>query len=175
MYKKNSDAQFLESLFREYYSSIYKLVANRLYRNLGTQSDVDDLTQEVFIIAGKHIDELRNHPNQAGWLMRAANYVVKNHVRAKTRRNEQLFHSLDFHRSDESFDAVEFDATLQKVLKPEDYEILHAYYIAERPHDEICSKYHLSEAALRMRISRIKKNLGQFFIFLVTIILRQNI
>ena len=89
--------------------------------------------------------------------MQTANNVVRNHIRSKARHREQLFYSLDLHRSDEDFDAIDFDASLQNVLDPDDYAILRAYYFDNRPHDEICANHGLSEAALRVRISRIKK------------------
>ena len=175
MQKRQSDLKLLDSLYCEHHQLVYKLISNRLYRGLGTKADADDLMQEVFIIAGDHISTLRKHPNQVGWLMQTAHNVVRNHIRTKARHKEQLFHSLDLHRSNEDFDAIDFDATLQNVLNPDDYAILRAYYFDNRPHDEICTKHGLSEAALRVRISRIKKLLKNYFILVVTFFLRQYI
>lgn len=175
MQKRQSDLKLLDSLYCEHHQLVYKLISSRLYRGLGTKADADDLMQEVYIIAGDHISTLRNHPNQVGWLMQTANNVVRNHIRSKARHREQLFYSLDLHRSDEDFDAIDFDASLQNVLNPDDYAILRAYYFDNRPHEEICANHGLSEAALRVRISRIKKFLRNYFILVVTFFLRQYI
>lgn len=175
MSKIQTDKQLLESLYQQHYSSVYKLIASRLSHHLGTHADAADLTQEVFILAARRIDELRIHPNPAGWLMKTARLMVMNHFRRKVQHNEQLFHSLELHSYSDDLSAIETDASLQKLLSPEDYALLHAYAVEKRPHDELCRQYGISETALRMRISRIRKFLMQNFIFLVTFFLRQYI
>ena len=59
--------------------------------------------------------------------------------------------------------------SLEQSLSPEDYALIKAYYIDEKPIDEICADTNLTPNALRVRIHRIKKYLSAFFIFLVII------
>lgn len=175
MNKRQNDEQLLESLYIAHYRTVYRLIANRLYQRAGTYADADDLTQEVFIFAAKRIDTLRAHPNPAGWLLKTAHFMAMNHIHSKAQHKEQLFHSLDLHGVCGDLLAAETDASLQSMLSPEDYALLHAYCVEERPHEEICRQFGLSQPALRMRISRLRKFLMQNFTFLVTFLLRQYI
>ena len=175
MNKRQSNEQFLESLYKENYRRVYRLIAGCLYQRAGTYADAEDLTQEVFIFAAKRIESLRTHPNPAGWLRKTAHFMAMNHIHSKAQHKEQLFRSLDLHSECDDLLAVETDASLQNMLSPEDYALLHAYCIDERPHEELCCQYGLSDLSLRVRISRLRKFLFQNFIFLVTIVLRQYI
>ena len=175
MNKRQSNEQFLESLYTENYRRVYQLIARSLYQRAGTYADAEDLTQEVFIFAAKRIESLRSHPNPAGWLSKTAHFMAMNHIHSKAQHKEQLFRSLDLHSECDDLLAVETDASLQNMLSPEDYALLHAYCIEERPHEELCCQYGLSDLSLRVRISRLRKFLFQNFIFLVTIVLRQYI
>ena len=97
--------------------------------------------------------------------------MAMNHIHSKAQHKEQLYRSLDLHGECDDLLAVETDASLQNMLSPEDYALLHAYCIEERPHEELCRQYGLSDLSLRVRISRLRKFLFQNFIFLVTILL----
>jgi RNA polymerase sigma-70 factor, ECF subfamily len=62
----------------------------RLVRRLGVRaSDVEDVTQEVFMIAHRRIADLHGEEQARSWLFGIARRVVANHLRKSNRRREQ--------------------------------------------------------------------------------------
>ncbi|MDO5300581.1 MAG: sigma-70 family RNA polymerase sigma factor [Clostridia bacterium] len=165
-----SDPQFLKRLYENNQQLIYRLILYTLRTHINTVSDADDLTQEVFIVAAKQIEALKNHPNPTGWLVSTAYNLCKNHIRTVIHRNEILCDSPELHAgSDDVFAAYDIQLSMQQILKPEDYEILIEYCIQKRPSDEICDEYSLTPTTLRVRIHRLRRNLLHHLILLVTI------
>lgn len=163
-----NDVSFLEKLYTENYALVYKLVNRILRQYSASSSDASDIVQDVFVLAAKKIEVLRNHPNPVGWLIKTAQYVCMNHVNAYARHNEQLFETLDLHSNGEDTIAeVNTRISLEQMLKPEDYLLLKAYYIEKRPTDEICRDSGLSPNLLRVRMHRLKKYLSSIFILFV--------
>lgn len=171
-----SDPQLLEKLYTENYTIVYRLILHTLRSYIDIDSDADDLTQEVFIVAAKQIATLQSHPNPTGWLIATARNQCRNYVRALTRRNEMLSDAPELHASSvDIFAERDIQLSLQQLLRPEDYALLIAYCIKGRPVDEICREFGLSPTALRVRIHRIRKSLSTYFILLVTFAIIRNI
>lgn len=171
-----SDLKLLEMLYLRSYKTICRLITNVLSQYARCSSDAPDLAQEVFIQAAKKIEELQVHPNPEGWLMKVAYNLCRNHIRAQCRRVEQLSESLDLYpTAQDDFSVSTLRMSLEQTLDSEDYALLNAYCIEERPPEELCEEYGLSPVALRVRIHRLRKFLTTNFIFLVTFALHQNI
>ena len=176
MLRKDSNASFLEELYIDNYRLVYKLVTRALRQYGLSTNDASDIVQDVFVLAAKRIDVLRQHPNPVGWLIKTSQYVCMNHSSTYARHNEQLFETLDLHADQE--DAIsEIDTTisLEQMLKPEEYSLLKAYYIDRRPTEEICRETGFTPNLLRVRMHRLKKYLSAFFIFLVIFASNHNI
>lgn len=171
-----NDSMFLEKLYLENYDSVYRLTAYLLKRGVQTSADAADVTQEVFVIAAKKIDEVRRHPKPVGWLYKTAFNCCRNHIQACARHKNQLFGSLDLQRAEaDSFPLSNLLISLEQTLSKEDYELIRAYYVDERPLEEICARTGLTPNALRVRIHRIKKSLCTFLLFLVIFSMTNNI
>lgn len=176
MFHALSDSAFLEKLYKEKYKDVYKLAFYTLKKYPFASLDAADITQEVFICAAQHIDVLRRHPNPTGWLYKTTCYVCKNRLRNGASSREQLFADLSLHEEvSDTFPYSNMIISLQQTLSPEDYALVKAYYIDEKPIDEICADTNLTPNALRVRIHRIKKYLSAFFVFLVIIFQVHNI
>ena len=162
------DVVFLERLYTKNYELVYKMVLRLLRRYGLTANDAADIVQDVFVLAAKRIDVLRAHPNPVGWLIKTAQYVCRNYISAYSRSHEQLFETLDLHSSPEK-DVAQADVliSLEQMLTPEEFALLKAYYIDQRPTEEICRESGLSPNRLRVKMHRIKKYLSAFFVFLV--------
>ena len=168
MLRVESDAAFLERLYRENYTLVYKLVSRTLRQYTSVTNDASDIVQDVFVLAAKRIDTLREHPNPIGWLIKTSQYVCMNYVSTYSRHSEQFFETLDLHADQENAIAeVDTLVSLEQMLKPEEYELLKAYYVEERPTEEICRDTGMSPNLLRVRMHRLKKFLSPFFVFLV--------
>jgi RNA polymerase sigma-70 factor (ECF subfamily) len=80
-----ADASLLATLFRDHHDFVWS-AARRLGCPAGS---VDDAVQEVFMIAARKLDVLRQPGVRKAWLFRTALYVVRNHRRGHRRRAER--------------------------------------------------------------------------------------
>lgn len=176
MLRMESDSSFLEKLYMENYSLVYKLVMRTLRQYGFRTNDAPDIVQDVFILAAKRIDILRKHPNPVGWLIKTSQYVCMNYASTYVRHHEQLFETLDLHADHENA-VLEIDTivSLEQMLKPEECALLKAYYIEERSTEEICRDAGITPNLLRVRMHRLKKYLSAFFVFLVIFASSHNI
>lgn len=70
----------------ELYRRHRRQVAANLYRVLGQRVDLDDLVQEVFVIAFRGLDRFRGDARLSTWLYRICVNVALGRIRSKTRR-----------------------------------------------------------------------------------------
>lgn len=74
------------SAHEEFYRGHCRLVAGNLLRVLGDRSDLDDLVQEVFVIAFRGLPKFRREARLSTWLYRICVNVALGRIRTKTRR-----------------------------------------------------------------------------------------
>src|SRR5262245_13645049 len=70
----------------ELYHRFRRQVAANLYRVLGDRTDLDDLVQEVFVIAFRGLDSFRGDARLSTWLYRICVNVALGRIRSRTRR-----------------------------------------------------------------------------------------
>src|SRR6187455_1322512 len=70
----------------ELYHRFRRQVAGNLYRVLGDRSDLDDLVQEVFVIAFRGLDKFRQDARLSTWLYRICVNVALGRIRTRKRR-----------------------------------------------------------------------------------------
>jgi RNA polymerase sigma-70 factor (ECF subfamily) len=75
-----------EQLYREH----RRAVAGNLYRVLGDRSELDDLVQEVFVIAFRGLSRFRGDAKLSTWLYRVCVNVALGRLRSKARRAPAL-------------------------------------------------------------------------------------
>ncbi len=69
-----------------FYRTYCRPVAANLYRVLGDRNDLDDLVQEVFVIAFRGLPKFRQEARLSTWLYRICVNVALGRIRTKTRR-----------------------------------------------------------------------------------------
>ncbi len=69
-----------------FYRTHCRPVAANLYRVLGDRRDLDDLVQEVFVIAFRGLPKFRQEARLSTWLYRICVNVALGRIRTKTRR-----------------------------------------------------------------------------------------
>lgn len=72
--------------FEQFYQEHRRLVAANLYRVLGDRSELDDLVQEVFVIAFRGMERFRGDARLSTWLYRICVNVALGRLRSKTRK-----------------------------------------------------------------------------------------
>ena len=70
----------------ELYRTHNRAVAGNLYRVLGDRTDLDDLVQEVFVIAFRGLPKFRQEARLSTWLYRICVNVALGRIRSKVRR-----------------------------------------------------------------------------------------
>lgn len=72
--------------FDQLYKDHRRAVAANLYRVLGDRGELDDLVQEVFVIAFRGLDRFRGDAKLSTWLYRIAVNVALGKLRTRTRK-----------------------------------------------------------------------------------------
>lgn len=70
----------------ELYHRFRRQVAGNLYRVLGDRNDLDDLVQEVFVIAFRGLEKFRGDARLSTWLYRICVNVALGRIRTRKRR-----------------------------------------------------------------------------------------
>lgn len=70
----------------EFYHRFRRQVAANLYRVLGDRNDLDDLVQEVFVIAFRGLERFRGDARLSTWLYRICVNVALGRIRTRKRR-----------------------------------------------------------------------------------------
>jgi RNA polymerase sigma-70 factor (ECF subfamily) len=70
----------------EFYHRFRRQVAGNLYRVMGDRTELDDLVQEVFVIAFRGLDRFRGDARLSTWLYRICVNVALGRIRTRKRR-----------------------------------------------------------------------------------------
>jgi RNA polymerase sigma-70 factor (ECF subfamily) len=70
----------------EFYHRFRRPVAGNLYRVMGDRTDLEDLVQEVFVIAFRGLDKFRGDARLSTWLYRICVNVALGRIRTRKRR-----------------------------------------------------------------------------------------
>ncbi|MEO8703256.1 MAG: sigma-70 family RNA polymerase sigma factor, partial [Kofleriaceae bacterium] len=70
----------------EFYHRFRRQVAGNLFRVLGDRNDLDDLVQEVFVIAFRGLERFRQDARLSTWLYRICVNVALGRIRTRKRR-----------------------------------------------------------------------------------------
>jgi RNA polymerase sigma-70 factor, ECF subfamily len=95
----------------EFYHRFRRQVAGNLYRVLGDRMDLDDLVQEVFVIAFRGLDRFRQDARLSTWLYRICVNVALGRIRTRKRRPNAVGVA--------DLDSAATDASLERPETPE--------------------------------------------------------
>lgn len=160
------DEQWLKKLYDANYDMLYRLASNRLAAGMGHTADVQDVLQEVFLLAFmKGIDR---HPNPEGWLVITTVNICRNYIQADGRRRSKTAKCavtmLDSKIGpDDKMKAADVRVSIEQALTKEEYALLISYCEDGRTLDSLSKDMHLSVNALRVRIFRIRRKLQKIF------------
>lgn len=124
---------------------------------------VDDILQEVYLEAFRHIQILRTHENHIGWLYKTAEYKI---LKFNKRYYENAAHETGYSETEtaglfftsEEPAAARFEE-FQSILSPEEYDLFLKKYRDGLPYQALAKITHTSVSGSRARLSRIKKKL----------------
>ena len=117
-----SDTAQFEAFMAAYQDMVY----NTAYRLLGTESDAEDVAQEVFLRAWKHYAELSDSVSAGGWLKTVARNLCLNHL-TRYRSRWRFFSDLRPECDDDHAEPIDFaapDTLEQSILNGDQKQIL---------------------------------------------------
>ena len=164
--------------FTTFMHAYQDMVFSTAVRLTGNEAQAEDISQEVFIKAHEHFDQLRTSPTAGGWLKTVATNLSLNHL--SRYRNRWKFFS-EFRRDDAASDdpEVEFaapenffahvDADERRALVehaldqlPEHQRVpLVLYHFEDLPYDEIARQLGVSLAKVKTDILRARAALAK--------------
>ncbi len=167
---------WVEKICMENYEDLY--VAGLRYL-LKTDAEgiafLPDDIQEVYLRLIRKKEMLVHHPNITGWLVRTLKKMIEDRVEKARKEKVRIAFSMDDETGMQKVQALcftdndplikiisESQETLKKIeteIGKENLELLQAYYDQQMTPDELAAKLNIAGAALRMRISRLKRRI----------------
>ncbi len=167
---------WVEKVCEENYDDLY--IAGLRYLLRTNPKDIiflpDDI-QEVYLLLCNKKEKLIKHPNITGWLVRTMMKVISDREGKARKERARIAFSMDdeamLRKSHGMFvsgsDPLEIllkksqdeMPEIEKEIGKENLQLLQAYYEEKQTSEELAGQMHMAGAALRMRISRLKKKI----------------
>jgi len=166
-----ADREFILSL----YSSYERLLKNTITRCLGEAhlQDVEDVLMDVVYISCCKVEQLKEAPNPAGWLVNTAKNVCRNRIRKRSteqKYTDGAIEDVDIHG--ESFEAALIDdmafeewmeqdavGAIKKLLSPKELMLYELRFVEKRTVSEISAMQKRSEGSVKVAVCRLKKHI----------------
>lgn len=165
--RKTEDAFFI-NIYQETYNNLRRFVQRRSK----DPAMVDDILQEVYIEAFRHIEDLKQHENSIGWIYKTADNKIKklNSIYIRHAIHETDLEEWGAQVVDNSEEFIEFEQ-YREVLKEDEYEFLMKKYKDGYSHKDLAKMTGNSVAGSKMKLSRIlnklRKNLRINILFVI--------
>lgn len=167
---------WVEKVCEENYDDLY--IAGLRYLLRTNPKDIiflpDDI-QEVYLLLCRKKEKLIKHPNITGWLVRTMMKVMSDREGKARKERARIAFSMDdeamLRKSHGMFvsgsDPLEIllkksqdeMPEIEKEIGKENLQLLQAYYEEKQTSEELAGQMQMAGAALRMRISRLKKKI----------------
>lgn len=161
---------WLSELYDRNYAMLFRIGRVFLGNNASQEGMIEDEIQETFLRAWRKRNVLQKHPNPDGWLVECFRKCLMNACRKQAVAWKHTAYSLDDdhmpacsdqkQKSPEEYVASkEQIELLMHLLGQKDAYIFLRYCVYGDTAASISKDYQISEQALRMRVSRIKKKI----------------
>jgi RNA polymerase sigma-70 factor, ECF subfamily len=168
-----------EKAFREIVDLYRDRVYNISYRMLGSRTEAEDVSQEVFITVFKHIEQFRGDSKFSTWLYRVAANHCKNRIKYLARRHDRGHAELDEQqieegdtaagaaltappqspRPDRQLEGAELEHLMQEAIAALDEEhrlLVVLRDVEDLSYEEICEITGLAEGTVKSRLHRAR-------------------
>ncbi len=167
----NGEKDLFAELMKKYHNELFKYV----YNMLGEYTETEDLLQEIFF---KLYKNLKKYDSQKAafrtWMYRISKNYLLNYLKSKKYRERQKVFEYDDKLNSGDEDLVEnainderihlILKTMEKLLKPKHYEIMHLHYFSNLSVKEISETLNIPDKtiykAIKSSIEKIKKEVG---------------
>ncbi|MDB6126210.1 MAG: polymerase, sigma-24 subunit, subfamily [Verrucomicrobia bacterium] len=166
--------------FTTFMRAYQDMVYSTAVRLVKSEAQAEDISQEVFLKAHEHFDNLSTSPTAGGWLKTVATNLSLNHLSryrnrwkffSEFRRDDSTSEAnepeVDFAAPDTFFSGVDADERRSLVAQaleklPEHQRVpLVLFHFEDMPYDEIARKLRVSLAKVKTDILRARASLAQ--------------
>jgi RNA polymerase sigma factor (sigma-70 family) len=158
--------------FGQIVSRYQSLICSLTYSATGSLGESEDLAQETFITAWKHLRHLREAPKLRAWLCGIARNRVRNFLRREGREPVRKAETIDAEHESVAHEPIPADHAISKEEAsilwrslerlPEVYrESLILFYREGESVERVATELELSEDAVKQRLSRGRKLLAE--------------
>lgn len=153
--KKKQD-EFFTEIYNETYNSLGKFVSRRA-RDPGM---AEDILQEVYLEAFRHLDDLKAHENPVGWIYKTAHNKI---TKMNSIYNRHAYYEIGLEEgADQEIwdhsELVELEE-YRTALREDEYELLIKKYVEGYSHRDLAQMSGNSVAGSKMKLSRIVSKL----------------
>ncbi len=144
-----------------FYNYFRDILLLKLRRRLATLEAIDEVRQEVFTRCLAHLPELQDPRKLGAFVSSICKHVLMEFYRAESRTDtlDDQSDIPDKTNMDVAYDTARNAARVRRVLQdmPErDADILRAVFLEEADKDEICRRFGIERAYLRVLVHRAK-------------------
>jgi RNA polymerase sigma factor (sigma-70 family) len=161
---------WLEELYERDYALLYRVGRVFLGSNAAQETLIEDQIQETFVRAWQKRSSLQKHPNPDGWLVECFRNCLMNACKKQSREWKHHAFSIDAENAQPLADKVHLSPDdyartkeqinlLRRLLGEKDADIFLRYCVYGEKASTIAAELNISDQALRMRISRLKKKI----------------
>lgn len=178
-----SREKFLEALFMLHFQALLKHGFPLIGHDKRFIDVVEDCVQESFIAANECYEQLKTHPNVAGWLRITLEHRIRQRMKKERRianRNrawDDASFKADVSDEDEFAGFLHNEECKQLVeqalseLKEKERDLVVQYYFKGKSVREISILHHTSQSVIKVQLHRIRKKIKRIlenFVFLLT-------
>lgn len=163
---KRGDLEAFDELYRRYLKPIYGYV----YRRVNHRGDAEDITQEVFVRAFKHVKDFRGEASLVSWLYLIARNEISRFFRKKARLKRLLKESRIYPEKESSFvEDMERKHSINllyqaiETLPSREREVLILHGLKEIPFSRISLTLGENKEATKSTYYRSIRNLRKYF------------
>ena len=161
---------WLSAIYQRYANDVYNVIRFHL-RAYGLADAADDLLQDVFLTAIDKCSSLVSHPDIRRWLFATANNKIMNYTcRKANERRRTVVEPCGMEQIPDLFaesvlnkiveEEINIEDMIRRVkdgLSESDRQLYAQAYEGKASPAELSEAYGISEVAVRMRISRLRK------------------
>lgn len=155
------EAMNIDRLVDENWSEVYRYA----YRWAGNAADAEDLTQQVFLLAQRHLAQLRDPSRALSWLMTIVrNTYWKQRRRTRPKSASDIDVRMDGFADPRTAGSAADASSIQSAMDQLDdshKEILLMFYFEQLSYREIADRIGIKIGTVMSRLSRAKNQLRQ--------------
>lgn len=153
----------MKEKFLTLYDATFADVYRYVYCRVGNKWDADDIVSEVYVKAFENFAAVQG--STRSWLFTIARNAVADFFRTKGREqpNSLVGSLLDQNAETPSDQQAEMDCLAQamQALDSEQRELIYLKYFASLKHSQVAEVLKTTEAAVKMRVSRLLKQMKE--------------